>query len=157
MYSNINVLGVKKRHTFPSARPQISAGRMAKFLRVTPCAATHRGATRRKDFGDAALGPESLGRPLAGLAAHTRTVALAGQGTAIFENRRTGGLPTADIEAFEAANLHANTVGPIRESPEEDRSNAIAETISNRLVGHKVGGGWAASCTAREKRDGRAE
>jgi hypothetical protein len=58
-----------------------------------------------------------------------------------------------DIEAFEAANLHANTVGPIRESPED----AIRETISNRLVEHKVGADWAASCAAREKRDGRAE
>ena len=62
-----------------------------------------------------------------------------------------------DIEAFEAANLHANTVGPIRESPEEDRSHAIPETISNRLVEHKVGTDWAASRAAREKRDGRAE
>ena len=62
-----------------------------------------------------------------------------------------------DIEAFEAANLHANTVGPIKESPEEDRSHAIPETISNRHVGPKVGGGWAASCAAREKRDDRAE
>jgi hypothetical protein len=60
-----------------------------------------------------------------------------------------------DIEAFEAANLHANTVGPIRESSEEDRSHATP--ISNRLVGRKVSGGWAASCAAREKRDGRAE
>ena len=34
---------------------------MAKFLRVTPCAATHRGAARRKDFGDAAQ-RESLAR-----------------------------------------------------------------------------------------------
>ena len=62
-----------------------------------------------------------------------------------------------DIEAFEAANLHANTVSPITESPDEDRSHAIPETISNRLVGHKVSGGWAASCVAREKRDRRAE
>jgi hypothetical protein len=62
-----------------------------------------------------------------------------------------------DIEAFEAANLHANTVGPIRESPKEDRSHAIPETISNRLVGHKVSDGWAARCAAREKRDGRSE
>ena len=61
-----------------------------------------------------------------------------------------------DVTAFEAANLHANTVGPIRESPGEDRSNAIPETISNRLE-HKVGADWAASCAAREKRDGRAE
>ena len=61
-----------------------------------------------------------------------------------------------DIEAFEVANLHANTVGPIRESPEEDRSHAIPETISNRLE-HKVGADWAASCAAREKRDGHAE
>src|ERR1700738_3994486 len=45
-----------------------------------------------------------------------------------------------DVTAFEAANLHANTVGPIRESPEEDRSNAIPATISNRLVGRKVSG-----------------
>ena len=57
-----------------------------------------------------------------------------------------------DVTAFEAANLHANTVGPIRESPED----AIPETISNRLE-HKVGADWAASCAAREKRDGRAE
>jgi hypothetical protein len=62
-----------------------------------------------------------------------------------------------DIEAFEAANLHANTVGPIRESPEEDRSHAIPETISNRLVERKAGADWAASYAAREKRDGRAE
>src|ERR1700704_1018598 len=60
--------GGRKSHTFSSARPQISASRMTKFLRVTPCAATDRGAAHRKDFGDAALGPESLGRPLAGLA-----------------------------------------------------------------------------------------
>jgi hypothetical protein len=52
-----------------------------------------------------------------------------------------------DVTAFEAANLHANTVGPIRESPEED--------ISNRLVGRK--GSLAAGCAAHEKRDGRAE
>jgi len=62
-----------------------------------------------------------------------------------------------DIEAFEVANLHANTVGPIKESAEEDRSHAIPETISNRLVGHKVSGGSAVSCAARKKRDGRAE
>ena len=62
-----------------------------------------------------------------------------------------------DVTAFEAANLHANTIGPIRESPEEDRSHAIPETISNRLVGRKVSGSWAAGCAAREKRDGRAE
>lgn len=55
-----------------------------------------------------------------------------------------------DIEAFEAANLHANTVGPIRESLE-------ADPISNRLVGRKVSGSLAAGCAAREKRDGRAE
>jgi len=61
-----------------------------------------------------------------------------------------------DIEAFEAANFHANTVGPIREPPDEDRSHAIPETISNRLE-HKVGADWAASCAAREKRDGRAK
>jgi hypothetical protein len=62
-----------------------------------------------------------------------------------------------DIEAFEAANLHANTVGPTKESSEEDRSHAIRENISNRLVGHNVSGGWAVSCAARKKRDGRAE
>jgi hypothetical protein len=62
-----------------------------------------------------------------------------------------------DIEAFEAANLHANTVGPIRESPAKDRSHVIPENISNRLVGHKASGGWAARFAAREKRDGRAE
>jgi hypothetical protein len=62
-----------------------------------------------------------------------------------------------DVTAFEAANLHSNTVGPIRESPEEDRSNAIPETISNRLVERKVSGSLAAGCAAHEKRDGRAE
>jgi hypothetical protein len=62
-----------------------------------------------------------------------------------------------DVTAFEAANLRANTVGPIRDSPDEDRSHATPENISNRLIGHKVSGGWAASCAAREKRDGRAE
>jgi hypothetical protein len=61
-----------------------------------------------------------------------------------------------DIETFEAAHLHANTVGPIREPPDEHRSHAIPETISNRLE-HKVGADWAASCAAREKRVGRAE
>jgi hypothetical protein len=62
-----------------------------------------------------------------------------------------------DVTAFEAVNLHANTVGPIWELPEEDRSDAISESISNRLVGHKVSDGWAARCAARKKRDGRAE
>jgi hypothetical protein len=57
-----------------------------------------------------------------------------------------------DIEAFEAANLHANTVSPIRESPDEDRSHAISNGLE-----HKVGADWAASCAARQKRDGRAE
>ena len=56
-----------------------------------------------------------------------------------------------DIEAFEAAHLHANTVSPNRESFEENRSHAIPETISNRLVGHNVSGGWAVSCAARKK------
>jgi hypothetical protein len=60
-----------------------------------------------------------------------------------------------DIEAFEAANLHANTVGPIRESSEEDRSHATP--ISNSLVGRKVSGSGAAGSAAREKWDGRAE
>jgi hypothetical protein len=62
-----------------------------------------------------------------------------------------------DIEAFEAANLHANTVSPIRESFEGNRSHAIPETISTGLVGHNVSGGWAVSCASRKKRDGRAE
>jgi hypothetical protein len=32
-----------------------------------------------------------------------------------------------------------------------------AETIAKALDGQKVSGDWAASCAAREKREGRAE
>jgi hypothetical protein len=54
-----------------------------------------------------------------------------------------------DVTAFEATNLHANTVGPIRESPEEDRSNAIPAT--NRLVGRKVSGSFRARVHPRNQ------
>jgi Helix-turn-helix domain len=51
-----------------------------------------------------------------------------------------------DVEAFEAANIHANTVGPIGDSHED-----------NPLGRCKAGGGWTARCPAHDDRDGGGE
>ena len=44
----------------------------------------------------------------------------------------------SDIEAFEAANLHANTNGPVGEVSQEDVPMTSLETIGER----KAGAGW---------------
>lgn len=57
-----------------------------------------------------------------------------------------------DVEAFESASLHANTIGPIHEGTEEKLADALRPSPSPREVG-----GWMAQPSRADRREDKLD